>query len=235
MLNTEELHKLSAAKHSVMRAHKAAFTLIELLVVIAIIAILASLLLPSLAASKAKARRISCVNNWKQTALGFRAWAVDNKGKLPWNVPVTDGGSMNSPDWSDHFRYASNDLATPKILICPSDPTKKPGTNWVNLNGDLNMSCFIGILSTEERPETIMLGDRNVTGGDGGLDPTWNKFMGSSIDAAWDKTIHVEQGNIALADGSVQEVKKAALRAQISAAFANGLTNVTFAKPRGIF
>ena len=216
-----------------MRNSKA-FTLIELLVVIAIIAILAGLLLPALANSKAKAKRINCVNNWKQTSLGFKTWATENKDKLPWNLSFTNGGTMNTIDWTDHFRVASNELASPKILVCPSDPAKKPGTNWINLNGDDNVSCFVGILSMEERPETIMLGDRNVTGGDGGLDPTWNRFMGSSIDAAWDKTMHVVQGNIALADGSIQQVKTAALRAQISAAFAGGLTNVTFSKPRGI-
>src|SRR5689334_19896825 len=75
------------------RPFVAAFTLIELLVVIAIIAILASLLLPSLAAAKSKARRIECINNLRQVGISFRLWANDNEGKFPWQVSVEEGGT----------------------------------------------------------------------------------------------------------------------------------------------
>jgi prepilin-type processing-associated H-X9-DG protein len=79
------------------------------------------------------------------------------------------------------------------------------------------------------------LGDANIVGGGGGLDLRWSTFLGSSIDATWDKNLHSRKGNLVFSDGSVQQVKNEELRAQISAALATGLTNVVFSKPRGIF
>ena len=80
-----------------------------------------------------------------------------------------------------------------------------------------------------------MLGDQNVLGGSGGLDPYWSLFLGSSIDAKWDDTMHTRQGNVSLADGSVQQIKTEQLRATIRQILASTQTNVVFSKPRGVF
>ncbi len=76
---------------------RSGFTLIELLVVIAIIAILASLLLPSLAKAKAQALRVRCIGNHRQLLLTWGLYQDDNNNGLPPNARVTNNAS--GPNW----------------------------------------------------------------------------------------------------------------------------------------
>src|SRR4051794_14947770 len=95
-----------------------AFTLIELLLVIGIIALLASMLMPVLAKSQARAKRIQCLGNLKQIGTAFNLFAHDHQGKFPMQTHMADGGTEEfttsfaqfSSNTYRHFLAISSDL-----------------------------------------------------------------------------------------------------------------------------
>ena len=95
---------------STMRNNQPGFTLIELLVVIAIIGILAAMLLPAMARSKAKANRVKCVNNLTQTYKAMLGFAHANRERMPWQL--TPSGVRKNIDQSDTGKTYGTQLFT---------------------------------------------------------------------------------------------------------------------------
>ena len=75
------------------RLGRTAFTLIELLIVVAIIALLVSILLPSLTQARALTRRVICASNTRQIALGLHQYASDD---LHGHFPASPSGQNAS-------------------------------------------------------------------------------------------------------------------------------------------
>jgi prepilin-type processing-associated H-X9-DG protein len=187
---------------------KAAMTLVEVLVVICTIVLLIIVIAPAFIPDHPrKAPMINCVNNLKQIGIAFRIWAGDYDDKYPMEVSVTNGGTLEltvdgKNPWLN-FLVMSNDLVTPRILVCPADKDRAAATNFTTVFSATNVSYFVGVDADENYPQRILSGDDNFEFG-GVSVKSGLLELSTNTPIAWSAARHKYSGNICFADGSVQ-------------------------------
>jgi prepilin-type N-terminal cleavage/methylation domain-containing protein/prepilin-type processing-associated H-X9-DG protein len=151
-------------------------------------------------------------------------------------VSATQPGSKGV---SKMFLTLSNELSTPKILFCPAEyessirqasasfaGVQTAGANQVLYTNDLNVSYFIGVDAQETFPQMFLTGDHNL-GGNANPPTTaflaapstgsafWSlgtNFTSTTTGPAWMDNTHSKQGNVGMADGSVQGWSRSGLQ-----------------------
>jgi prepilin-type N-terminal cleavage/methylation domain-containing protein len=161
------------------------------------------------------------------------------------------------------FRIMEKELNTPKVISCPSDGTATRAVDWIEIgrrnpndrtgiidagllgdqtgsgNGGTGgrISYFIGIDADETRPQSVLSGDRNVTGGTGGaiggspvaeftdaaaLASGNPSAVPPNVASQWNTAIHQKNGNLGLGDGSAIQATDQNMQKQIQSSMQGG-------------
>lgn len=218
-----------------------AFTRLELAMLLATLVLLGAIALPVLGGNKPRSEQAICFSNLRQIGHAFHLWANDHGDRNPWITPTAEGGTLfiaNGLKNKAFFQMAwiSNELVTPRILVCPSDR----GVGWprgiatdfsrTNVNGgflavsfqDNALSYIIGLHSSYEMPRSVLSGDRNLKYES--QDSTCSTGVGSAwginnptFSAVWTNSIHFNAGNLLFTDGGVEQLSSPGLLRALNA------------------
>jgi hypothetical protein len=167
--------------------------------------------------------RLMCQGNLGQIGRAYQLWASEHGDQNPFMVEPTDGGIKGVAAANNlwfQFAWISNELRTPKLLVCPSDShttriardfSSRPDGGFLNPNYRNNaVSYFLGLHTFRDNPGAILAGDPNVTVSlPGGLCSYSGLSAVSTMSAFnppsfWTNAVHGLEGNVLLNDASVR-------------------------------
>jgi prepilin-type processing-associated H-X9-DG protein len=117
----------------------------------------------------------------------------------------------------------SNELNTPMLLICPIDSQRQKhlATAWsitpftprstIPFTSNTNTSYFVGVDAADTNPMMFLAGDRNLAVKNVALPPGLHS-LSTNTPVSWTREIHGNQGNVLMADASVQQFSTASLQ-----------------------
>jgi prepilin-type N-terminal cleavage/methylation domain-containing protein len=123
--------------------HRRGFTLVELLVVISIIALLISILLPSLKKARDQAKRTVCASRLKSISTALWNYWTENEGRVPYVVsPMNDGEATVAPNTLGFDSTADDDELDPFNRFAEETPEHKKG--WPMSLPNVLMPTYLG-------------------------------------------------------------------------------------------
>jgi hypothetical protein len=124
---------------------------------------------PSLEDVIHRAAMINSENNLKEIGIAFRIWEGDHNDQYPFNVSQAQGGTRELCEHDSNgfeknpaptFMVMSNELATPRILVCPNDPAKHAAADFASLTpNNISYQLRTGTNVTDNHPEEILAVD----------------------------------------------------------------------------
>ena len=220
-----------------------ALTIVEVLFIVVVLILLVVTFLPLFSRARIRGGH-NCITNLMQIDLSFNIWAGDNNNKFPKDVSVANGGAMElvaTGNAAGCFLVISNELNTPKILVCPADFHRTAATNFGNDFNNSHISYLIDIDAATNYPHRLLCGDDNFEVGGSPIKSgvallstnmavIWGPGRHGDVPVHhfWTKTPHHFVGNLGFADGRVTEAGDDGLQSAIQQA---GLTTNRFAIP----
>ena len=229
-----------------------AFSRIELLALLVALIVLAGVALPLGSSQRTIASRseeLVCQANLRHIGRAFQLWGSDHDDQKPFLLDPSDGGIRGFGPANNvwyQFAYISNELATPRVLVCPSDTnTTRIAKSWANSpdGGFLNplyrnnsVSYFLSFHAFRDDPRALLAGDRNMqANGSGACSYAGLSFVlvysVNQQTAIWSNSIHGLEGNILFNDATVATMSSTEVQNAIGAP-ATDSARIHFLLPR---